>query len=41
MIKQKGNAYVINLTDTVIAQHEATKKKNRWSLTSEKLSWKP
>lgn len=41
MIKQYKNGYIINLTDAVISSHEATKRKNRHTLTSELLRWKP
>lgn len=41
MIKQYKNGYIINLTDAVISQYEATKKKNRHTLRSENLKWKP
>lgn len=41
MIKQYKNGYIINLTDAVISQYETTKKKNRHTLSSEHLKWKP
>ena len=41
MIKQYKNGYIINLTDAVIAQYETTRKKNRHTLRSDLLRWKP
>ena len=41
MIKQYKNGYIINLTDAVISQYEVTKKKNRHTLRSDLLKWKP